>query len=245
MDTKEKIETAGTGEKKTTIDWNKQEMVFIVLSILCVVLGPLGGLMYLSGRFSPSLTGYAFMLYPVTGIFIVYCFFSSIVRLFKDWKKHSTKKKLIIVAEISIPIVSMLLFITLFFIPNESHLSFYDKPLLYGCRDRIKSKADIEAIRDWMRTLDKDDYNSSSHYNSIPPSKQPKSLKVLKHGAVHVLADENGNPKVRSGWGGGLFGHWGYEIGMADMEIPPSDFSHDGEYRLPVEPGVYVWRELP
>jgi len=36
----------------------------------------------------------------------------------------------------------------------------------------------------------------------------------------------------------------GIEIGMEDMEIPPSDFSQFGEYRLPLEPGAYVWHEL-
>ena len=245
MDKKENIETAKTGKRKTSRDWSKQEMVFLVLPIVCIILGPLGGLPYLSGRFSPSLTGYACMLYPVTGLIIIYYFFASIVRLFRGWRKHTGKKKLLIVAEIAIPLLLIALYIIPFFIPNVAPMFSFDKPLLYGCRDRIRSKADIEAIRDWLGTLSKDDYNSSSHYNPIPPSKQPKSLKVLKHGAVHLLADENGNPKVRSHWGGGLFGHWGFEIGMVDMEIPPSNFSHNGEYRLPVEPGVYVWRELP
>jgi len=55
--------------------------------------------------------------------------------------------------------------------------------------------------------------------------------------------DKNGKPKVRLTWGGPP-GHWGVEIGMEDMEIPPSDFSQWGEYRLPLEPGVYVWHEL-
>lgn len=58
-----------------------------------------------------------------------------------------------------------------------------------------------------------------------------------------MSADENGSPRVRLAWGSG-FGHWGIVIGMDDMEIPPSDFSRYGEYRLPVEAGVYVWREL-
>jgi hypothetical protein len=28
------------------------------------------------------------------------------------------------------------------------------------------------------------------------------------------------------------------------MEIPPSDLRRYGEYRLPLERGVYVWHEL-
>ena len=68
-----------------------------------------------------------------------------------------------------------------------------------------------------------------------------ESLKALKPGIVSLLADENGNPKFRLRWGSGAMGHWGVVIGMEDMTTPSSDFSHYGEYRLLVEPGVYVW----
>jgi hypothetical protein len=62
-------------------------------------------------------------------------------------------------------------------------------------------------------------------------------------GYVNLDLDENSNPKVRLTWGG-PFAHWGVEIGMQNMKIPPSNFSQWGEYRLPLEPGVYVWHEI-
>lgn len=54
----------------------------------------------------------------------------------------------------------------------------------------------------------------------------------------------------------GPFGHWGVEIGPEDMPIPPTQpmrkvrspngdvYYEDGEYRLPLTPGAYVWHEL-
>ena len=66
------------------------------------------------------------------------------------------------------------------------------------------------------------------------------SLRGLKNAAAFLSADENGNAKVRLGWGSGLLGHWGVEIGRKDMKIPQSDVSMY-EVILPVEPGVYIW----
>lgn len=63
----------------------------------------------------------------------------------------------------------------------------------------------------------------------------------MKRAGALLSTDENGNAKVRLGWGSGMLGHWGVEIGMKDMKIPPSDFSMYGEIILPVEPGLYIW----
>jgi hypothetical protein len=111
---------------------------------------------------------------------------------------------------------------------------------MFGLRDRIKSKADIAATRAWMQSFDPEDYES---LYSISRAEIPKSLRGLGRG-VRFSADENGNPRVRFGWGSAVMGYWGAVIGMKDMEIPPSDFSLYGEYRLPVEPGVYVFEVI-
>ena len=72
----------------------------------------------------------------------------------------------------------------------------------------------------------------------------PESLGGLKDARASLSADENGNARIRLRWGSAMMEHWGVVIGMKDMKIPPSDFSLYGEYRLPVEPGVYVWSAL-
>jgi len=178
------------------------------------------------------------MFHPVAFVFIIYCFFTGFGRFFRDRREHSGKKKLLTIAQIGISIVILVLFIKPYFIPIESGLHPSADAFTYGFRDRIRSKADIKAIRDWMRTLDKEDYDV--HGDRLHPDKWPKSLEVLKPPRVNLYADDNGNPTVRIVWGGGFF-HWGVEIGMEDMVIPPSDFNQMDEYWLLVEPGVYVW----
>ncbi|MFB0525569.1 MAG: hypothetical protein ACETVZ_08490 [Phycisphaerae bacterium] len=243
MNKDENKHTAQTEERKPGLKWNKEYVIFLILPVIFTILVPLGGLYYLCGRFSPYaiIVTHICMLYTAIFIFIICCFFAGIARLSREWRKHDRKRKLIIVAEIGIPLLFIVLFIVSF-LGSVKGMSFFGKPFMYGLRDRIGSKADITAIRDWLNTLSKEHYTDSDGY--IPYDELPKSLKVLNSHRVNVYADEKGNPKVRLYWGGGAIGHWGVEIGIKDMEIPPSDLSLYGEYRLPVEPGVYVWNAL-
>jgi len=117
----------------------------------------------------------------------------------------------------------------------------------------MKRKADIPAIRNWLGTLENDDcdgemidlFSDSDYLRSQWPDsvEWPESLRVFNPHYVTLDLDDNGDPKIRLTWGAAL-GHWGVEIGMEDMRIPQSDFSEFGEYRLALEPGVYVWHEL-
>ncbi|MBW7990252.1 MAG: hypothetical protein FVQ84_09590 [Planctomycetes bacterium] len=237
MDKNENIEMAETEERKPARNWKESKVIFLVLPIILIVLVPLGGFPYLCGRLNYPLT-LACMFYPIAFIFLICCFVTGIGRFFRDRREHSGKKKLLIIAQIGISIVVVVLFIEHYFIPREYGIRPPTNPFTYGFRDRIRSKADIKAIRDWMRTLDKEDYDESGV--RLPRDEWPKSLKVLKPPSVDLYTDDNGNPKVRIVWGGGFF-HWGVEIGMEDMVIPPSDFNHMDEYWLLVETGVYVW----
>jgi hypothetical protein len=243
MDKKENIETAQSKERKSSRDWKESNLIFLVLPIIFIILFPLGGVFYLCGRFSPYAIALAHvcMLYPVIGVFIIYCFFAGIVRLLGGWRKHTRKRKLVIATKIAIPLVFIVLFLASCFTSIEGMI-FVDKPFMSGFGERIRCKADIEAIRDWLKTLSKEDY--TDHAIRLPVDKWSKSLKVLNPDRVYLSTDENDNPKVRLMWGSGFLGHWGVEIGMEDMEIPPSDFSQWGEYRIPLEPGAYVWHEL-
>jgi len=151
-------------------------------------------------------------------------------------------KKLIIVAEIGIPLAFVTLFIIPYFIPIESDLSWpWFKIFMYGFRERIRSKADIPAIRDWLKSLNKEDY--TDHAGRLHSDKWPKSLKVLNPGKATLAMDENVNPEIVLWWGGGIQ-HWGVAIGTESMQISHSAYRDYISYKLPVEPGVYVWFEL-
>ena len=93
-----------------------------------------------------------------------------------------------------------------------------------------------------MKTLSKEDY--TDYAIRLHSDKWPKSLKVLNpyRSIATIFADKNGNPEVVLWWGGG-FMHWGVAIGMENMQISHSAFRDYSAYKLPVEPGVYVWFE--
>jgi len=209
----------------------------------------LGGLPYLCGRFIPY-TGtlvHVCMLYPLICIFIIYCLYRGVSRRYRGSREGNAKSQLTNVAEIGIPLVFIMLLIISFFISVKGMLVF-DKPFMYGLQTRMKSKVDVEAIRAWLQSLGDEDYDGSDHTDNRylrNRSEWPEPLRELKPSRIFLSADENGNAKVRLWWGSSpIEGHWGVEIGAENMEIPSSDFSMYGEYRLPVEPGVYVWRGL-
>ncbi len=113
----------------------------------------------------------------------------------------------------------------------------YSLSFEHGFRDRIKSKLDIPATRNLIRTLDDGDYNEYGY--RVPPEQWPESLKGLKSESVGFWVYKN-NPLLKIMWGGGFF-HWGVEIGLEDFEIPESDMEDGSESRLLVEPGIYVF----
>jgi hypothetical protein len=181
-------------EKKANSNWNALDVIFFVLPSILIILVPLGGDFYLCGRFSPYLTFFiVWMLYPPIGVFIIICFFAGFVRLLVNWRKHTRKKKLIIVAEIGMTLLFIVLFVVPFFVPEDSNIRWPGyKPFTYGFRERMRSKADIEAIRDWLRTLSKEHCTGKTidiHSYSFPFKSQwpdsiewPKSLTIFNPG---------------------------------------------------------------
>jgi len=267
MNTKGDTEKAQVRKRKPSLDWNKWDAIFFVIIIpfiilaTLIILAPSGGISYLSGRFDFRLDFFVCILfYPTVMIIILVPFVvigGSIVaigalRLLFDRNRYTTKKKLIRTTQIGISILLITLYFLALFIPIQPYSPGY-KPFTYGFRERMRSKADVEDIRDWLRTLSKEDC-TGRHIDILPDFfffkskwpdsiEWPKSLKVFNPHYVNLDLDENGKPKVRLTWGG-PFAHWGVVIGMEDMEIPESDFSRYGEYRLPLQPGAYVWHEL-
>ena len=225
-------------EKTASLDWNKWDVILLVVPTVCIFLVPCGGLFYLCGGLSPYLIYFLVCpTYPMIGLFIIYCLVAGIVRLFRDWRKTTRRKKVALFAEIIIPLVSIALFVASFFVPDDSDIRWPPyKSFAYGFGDRVRSKADIAAIRDLLRTFGKQDQPGNTR---IPYDDWPKSLKALNPNLVLLSTDKNGTTYIRLLWGGG-FQHWGMVIGMENMDIPPSD----SEYRLLLEPGVYVWVEL-
>lgn len=220
--------------------WKDSHIVLLVLPIVLTILLPGGGIFYLCGRFSPGPISlvHVCMLYPVVFVFMFWCFFAGIVRLSGRKGKRARKEKLLIAVETGVPLVFVTLFVGSFFLPEAQFFGHGYRFFVYGFRDRVERRADIESTRAWLKSLGAEDYEDG---NRISSDELPESLRGLREARATLSADENGNARIRLRWGSAMMGHWGVEIGMKDMNIPPSDFSPYGEYRLPVEPGVYVW----
>ena len=254
MNTEKHIEKQETEKIRPRIDWNKWDVILLVFIVAYVILAHLGGLFYLFGRFKPHFELLVLLVYLLLSILLLTFTIFYAILVFKDWKKYKKRKKIIKLLQVCIPTVFIASFFISVFTPIEIPLwpPGY-KPFTYGFRARIKSKADIEDIRTWLETLKDEDCNGETInlFSSSEPFKShwpdsiewPKSLKVFNPFHVNLDLDKKKNPKVRLTWGG-VFDHWGVVIGMEDMEIHPSDLSRYGEYRLPLEPGVYVWHEL-
>jgi len=236
MDTKMNTEAGQNKERKHGSNWKESYVIFIVLPIIFTILFPLGGIFYLCGRFYPDLIFHSTCtIYPMVGGFIIFCFFTGILRCLHNWKSYTRKRKRILAAETAIPIMFIIIFLIPFFLPIESDFwGFGSHAFAHGFRERIRIKVDTDAIREWLKTVSKENYTDYLHRKEWP-----ESLKVLNPVGAALSADENGNPNVRVILGGSL--EWGLVIGMEDMKIPPSDFSRYGEYGLPLEPGAYVW----
>jgi len=240
MDEKENMETAQIEkEGKAPSDWNMRDALMSAALVAFIIIAPLGGIEYLNGRFNiHSILFDACIVVPTGGILVIVFVIVSTVQLLCSWKRYTNRKRLIRIAQIGIPIVFITLFIVSVFTPVESHLPPPGVIFLYGFRDRVKSRADVPAIRNWLETLDKRDYVPQHDYYSA--DKLPEPLKRLGLGKVSLSKDNDGNPQVRISTGGG-FNHWGAAIGLEDMVIPESDLSFHYDAWLLVEPGVYVY----
>ncbi len=219
--------------------WNLMEsdVVFLLLPLVLTVFVPTGALLYVFGRLSwhAGLLG----LFHLAAIgFIFFCFVASAVRLLLGWRRYTGKRKLLGIAGIAIPIVFGMLCVIGSPVLTKSRMWPDATPFTYGFRDRIRSKADIPALRAWLRTFNKSAYEEPG--DRVPPDQWPESLKALKPPwRVFLEPDKKGNPQIRIVWGGAIF-HWGLTIGTEDMEIPPSQLD-EFEAWLLLEPGVYVY----
>jgi len=226
-------------------NWNVWDVFFYVVPVACVVLYPLGGVDYLCGRLIPLFYSLVrFPLYLLIMCCLGECFFVNIARFVINSRKYAGKKQVLVIGQMLAPVVLLSVSFAVSLPPADQGLdSFGYSSYLHGFADRIKSRTDVEAIRAWLRTISDKDY-AGKNPDAMTFDELPECLQVLRPKVITTWKDENNNGTVRLFWGSSLAGTWGVVIGMEDMKIPPSDFSVGGEYRLPLEPGVYVWYGL-
>ncbi len=217
-------------------NWKESVVVLLVLPVILFILLPLGGLFYLSGRCCPKAIYFVFLSDVPYCIFTIVCFFVCTSRLCRHWKQLTGRIKLIIAAELAIPLVLIASFVACLIEPQIAWPA--GKLFMYGFAERISARADVESIRAWLRTLNKEGGVDSPAL--LRPDEWTEPLKELNPRKVYYSRDQNGNRKVWLHWGGGIV-CWGVEIGMEDMKIRASDPRVHGESRQLFKPGFYAW----
>jgi len=236
MDSKENTQATQLSETKIRRGWKESVVVLLVLPIILFILLPLGGLFYLSGRFWPEAIYFVVLSLVPYCIFTIVCFFVCTSRLRRHWKQLTDKKRLIIAAELAIPLVLIASFVACLIEPQMAWPG--SKLFMYGFAERISARADVDSIRAWLRTFSKED--GVDYPAALRPDGWTEPLKELNPRRVYYSRDQNGSCRVKLQWGGGIVS-WGVEIGMKDMKIPASDPRLHGESKRFFKPGFYVW----
>ena len=109
-------------------------------------------------------------------------------------------------------------------------------PFMYGFLQRMHQDADVFAIQAWLKT------EGTKHERFLDKSDYPEAVRILEPKTAWLERNEkDANLYLKIEWGGALLGHWGLAVGSDTMCCPPCDLRMDGEYRLPLAKGAYIW----
>jgi hypothetical protein len=246
------------------ISWNWKNYLLLFLAIIFVAGLALGGFEYLNGRFDYYYSVLVvFLIFPTLLLLHIIEVPLYIFQLIKSWHRFSLTKRIVVIIQNIVVTYFLICFFTGtgLWIPGVIAFS-------YGFRSHIIAETNVSQIQNWLKTFDpnlcdsKDkDILSRDNFETSDWPKDvnwPNSITIFNPHYVCLDLDENNSPKIRLTWGG-VFGHWGIEIGSEKMAIPPTkkrkleEYNLDGtkgtlwisgEFRLPMAPGAYVWHEL-
>jgi len=116
---------------------------------------------------------------------------------------------------------------------------------------------DIPAVQKWLNTIDPNSLDrqdvGAERDNEWEPYPVIAHLNPSGYG---VSLDSARRRMLELQWGSGVLGTWGVTIGHEDMTIPETQprtkeilsngqvFWNDGQYRLTLAPGAYVWHNI-
>lgn len=123
---------------------------------------------------------------------------------------------------------------------------------LRGFRVYVQDHLDVPAIQEWLEAVDPNSYDGAVNEPTQwlkQRSDWPDAILNLDPSYATLTRDKDGRPSLRVGWMA-IDAEWGFTIGPAtpaSREQAPSEGGlqyHDADYRLPLAPGAYVWRNM-
>jgi len=256
-------EASTSAESKAKRADKARRLPWYVWDIL--VLGPLFGflLFYLaSGAFSysygtrndgQSAFGMIWWFVLLTPLVFI-CLVAATVRVLAFWPRHIGSRTRLRMMQIG----AAAGLVACVGLPFAGIMPLGYQTYTWGFRQYAQANIDVPAVQRWLAALEpgtctggpmerREWRNASLDW--------PKSIVRCDPDRITLSLDEEGAPLVRLTWIG-FDSWWGVVVGRADMEIPetqprkkeilPSghEFYNEGEYRLPLAPGAYVWHNI-
>ena len=219
--------------------------IFLIAFILFwgALSDPFGLISYLYGlkndyMFMELAFGQYFLTVPA-----ILCILVLIIRMIVSWPKYiSGKGKLFsLIILVNICLFAYLTFPFLPIAPSPGRM------YIAGFEGYVKKNADIDAIRMWLNSLNREDFReyerrTKERYKALEKQDRPAAVSYLKPRSAVLSWDGNYKPKVGLSWGSGVVGPWGFVVRSEDAPTPASELSYSGEYRHEIQDGVYAWR---
>lgn len=196
----------------------------------------------------------AFVLWPA----LAGCLVVLIARMVRTWPKHIAKRGRLWLLRLG----ALGGLVALLVVPFTPLRPPGPSGYAHGFRRYVLGKVDIVEVQTWLSTLGAEVYTHGPvrvrRGEECPvwpdTTDWPPSLTRLNPVQAYVRMTADRRLMIRLAWVT-PWDKWGIEIGPADMPIPKSqprtrDTSYkqvvwnDGEYRLRMAPGAYVWHEI-
>ncbi|MBP7053879.1 MAG: hypothetical protein KBE65_22935 [Phycisphaerae bacterium] len=223
--------------------WYYWDVVLAMLPLwFGLVVDPYGLLSYLGGLINVPFALESLMMSVMLIPAALLCLVALFIRMLAIWPRH-TRRWAPLLASWGIAVA---LLATVFVLPFLLGTCNPAGRYMSGFKRYVERRADIPAIQAWLATLNPTPHPEHGYPSdiSVPDSDLPPSVRQLRPWYARVTLDDARRPMIRVEWGSGVMRSWGLVVGDKNMETPPSDFSRYGEYRLPLAPGAYVWREI-
>lgn len=234
--------------------WYRWDIVLLVVPLsFSVLLDPLGVINYASGLINIKVLAFAVFVFATLIPFGLLCLAALFVRMLVIWPKHISKWSRLALWWMAVISTFAACFVLPFTGLTPRPWVMYTR----GFRRNMQARVDVPAIQQWLDTMDPNNLETLDLDEKPGGESEPDSVIAgLRPMMSQVALDDAGQPTLELGWGSGVLGTWGLMVGHRDMAIPQTRprtkevlsngqvFYNEGQYRLPLAPGAYVWHDI-
>ncbi len=243
-------ETPARGERAWYV---RDGFLFGIFVALCVVLFAVPStIRYVAARRDGQFSAIALVVSMWLALLVFIWLWVLAIRMFFTWPRRAQSFKRLVLAWAAAGIGTVSCPVLCFMLSPCHH-----KVFTWGFREYARAHADIQAIQDWLKTVDPDAAMGMSQWTRWRElrSDWPETIVRLDPEHLALTLDTEGRPKVSIGWSA-IDLAWGLTVGHEAMPIPQTQprvkerlpaghvTYNPGRYYLPLAPGAYVWHNI-